>query len=60
MSTERRRRKGMVKKTYVAEALYVDLIEHYAKEEGLELRDVVKLAFHEFFEQRHYLLGSQG
>jgi len=44
-----------VKKTYVVDTLCVDLIERYAKEEGLELKDVVNLAFHEFFERRHYL-----
>jgi hypothetical protein len=44
-----------VKKTYVVEALYVDLIERYAQAEGVELKDVVNLAFHEFFERRHYL-----
>ena len=44
-----------VKKTYVVEALYVDLIERYAQAEGVELKDVVNLAFHEFFERRQYL-----
>jgi hypothetical protein len=44
-----------VKKTYVVEALYVDLIERYAQDEGVELKDVVNLAFHEFFERRDYL-----
>ena len=44
-----------VKKTYVVEQLYVDLIERYAQAEGVELKDVVKLAFHEFFERRQYL-----
>jgi hypothetical protein len=44
-----------VKKTYVVEALYVDLIERYAQAEGVELKDVVNLAFHEFFERRDYL-----
>jgi hypothetical protein len=44
-----------VKKTYVVEVLYVDLIERYAKAEGVELKDVVNLAFHEFFERRQYL-----
>jgi hypothetical protein len=34
---------------------YVDLIERYAKAEGVELKDVVNLAFHEFFERRQYL-----
>jgi hypothetical protein len=34
---------------------YVDLIERYAGAEGLELKDVVNLALHEFFERRHYL-----
>jgi hypothetical protein len=44
-----------VKKTYVIEALYVDLIEQYAQAEGVERKDVVNLAFHEFFERRQYL-----
>jgi hypothetical protein len=44
-----------VKKTYVVDTLYVDLIERYAGAEGLELKDVVNLALHEFFERRHYL-----
>jgi len=44
-----------VKKTYVVETLYVDLIERYARAEGLELKDVVNLALHEFFKRRHYL-----
>jgi hypothetical protein len=43
------------KKTYVVDTLYVDLIERYAQAEGVELKDVVNLAFHEFFERRHYL-----
>jgi hypothetical protein len=34
---------------------YVDLIERYAQAEGAELKDVVNLAFHEFFERRQYL-----
>jgi len=46
------------KKTYVVNTLYVDLIEWYAKTEGVELKDVVNLAFHEFFERRDYLPGS--
>ena len=44
-----------VKKTYVVDTLYVDLIERYAKAEGVELKDVVNLAFHEFFEWRQYV-----
>jgi hypothetical protein len=44
-----------VKKTYVVDTLYVDLIDRYARTEGLELKDVVNLALHEFFERRHYL-----
>jgi hypothetical protein len=34
---------------------FIDLIERYAKTEGLELKDVVNLAWHEFFERRDYL-----
>jgi hypothetical protein len=44
-----------VKKTYVVDTLYVDLIERYAKAEGVELKDVVNLAFQEFFDRRQYL-----
>jgi hypothetical protein len=44
-----------VKKTYVVDTLNVDLIERYAQAEGVELKDVVILAFHEFFELRQYL-----
>jgi hypothetical protein len=44
-----------VKKTYVVDTLYVDLIERYARTEGLELKAVINLALHEFFERRHYL-----
>jgi hypothetical protein len=43
------------KKTYVVDTLYVDLIEHYSQTEGIELKDVVNLAFHEYFERRDYL-----
>jgi len=39
----------------LVDTLYVDLIERYARNEGLELKDVVNLALHEFFERRHYL-----
>jgi hypothetical protein len=42
-------------KTYVVDTLYGDLIERYAQAEGLALKDVAKLAFHEFFEPRQYL-----
>jgi hypothetical protein len=44
-----------IKKTYVVDTLYVDLIERYARNEGLELKNVVNLALHEFFERRDYL-----
>jgi hypothetical protein len=44
-----------VKKTYVVEQLYIDLIERYAQAEGVELKDVVNLAFYKFFERRQYL-----
>ena len=44
-----------LKKTYVVDTLYVDLVERYAREEGVELKDVDDLDFYEFFEQRHYL-----
>jgi hypothetical protein len=48
-----------VKKTYVVDTLYVDLIDRYAQAEGVELKDVVHLAFHACFERRHYLPGEQ-
>jgi len=44
-----------VKKTYVVDTRYVDIIERYAQAEGVELKDVVNLAFHDFFERRQYL-----
>jgi hypothetical protein len=44
-----------MKKTYVVDSLYVELVDRYAQEQGVALKDVVNLAFHEFFEQRHYL-----
>jgi hypothetical protein len=44
-----------VKKTYVVGTLYVDLIERYVQAEGVELKDMVNLAFHGFFERRQYL-----
>ena len=43
------------KKTDVVDTLYIDLIERYAQAEGVELKDVVNLEFHEFFERRQYL-----
>jgi hypothetical protein len=43
------------KKTYVVDTLHVDLIERYAQAEGVERKDVVNLAFHEFFERRQSL-----
>jgi hypothetical protein len=36
-----------------------DLIERDARAEGVELKDVVNLAFHELFERRHYLPEEQ-
>ena len=42
-------------KMYVVDTLYVDLIERYAQAEGVALKDVLNLAFHEFFEGRQYL-----
>jgi hypothetical protein len=44
-----------MKKTYVVDSLYVELIDRYAQEQGVELKDVVNLAFHEFFERRELL-----
>jgi hypothetical protein len=44
-----------MKKTYVVDRLYIELIDRYAQEQGVELKDVVNLAFHEFFERRRYL-----
>jgi len=37
------------------DTLYVDLIDRYAQAEGVELKAVVNLALHEFFERRQYL-----
>src|SRR5262245_46729840 len=55
LSTQIGARRHTVKKTYVMGTLYVDLIERYAQAEGVELKDMVNLAFHEFFERRQYL-----
>jgi hypothetical protein len=44
-----------LKKTYVVDSLYIELIDRYAQEQGVELKDVVNLAFQEFFERREYL-----
>jgi hypothetical protein len=44
-----------VKKTYVVDTLYVDLIERFAQAEGVELKDLVNLTLNEFFERRQYL-----
>ena len=44
-----------MKKTYVVDSRYVELIDRYAQEQGVELKDVVNLAFHEFFERRQYV-----
>jgi hypothetical protein len=44
-----------VKKTYVVDTFYVDLIDRYAKEHSLDLKDVLNFAFHRFFEQEGYL-----
>jgi hypothetical protein len=43
-----------IKKTYVVDSLYVELIDRYAKEHSLDLKDVLNLAFQEFFERRDY------
>jgi hypothetical protein len=44
-----------VKKTYVVDTFYVELIDRYAKEHSLDLKDVLNFAFHRFFEQEGYL-----
>jgi hypothetical protein len=44
-----------VKKTYVVDSRYIEMIDQYAREQGVEIKDVVNLAFHEFFAQRDYL-----
>jgi hypothetical protein len=44
-----------MKKTYVVDSLYIGLIDRYAQEHGVELKDVVNLAFHEFFQRREWL-----
>ena len=43
------------KKTYVVDTLYVELIDRYAKEHSLDLKDVLHVAFQRFFEQEGYL-----
>jgi len=44
-----------MKKTYVVDTLYIELIDRYAQEQGVELKVVVNRAFHEFFERRDYI-----
>jgi hypothetical protein len=44
-----------IKKTYVVDRLYIEMIDQYAREQGVEIKDVVNLAFREFFERREYL-----
>jgi hypothetical protein len=44
-----------MKKTYVVDRLYIELIERYAQERGVERKDVVNAAFQRFFEQVGYL-----
>jgi hypothetical protein len=48
-----------VKKTYVVDTLYGDLIDRYAQAEGVERTDVVHLACHACCERRHDLPGEQ-
>jgi hypothetical protein len=44
-----------VKKTYVVDTYYVELIDRHTKEHRLDLKDVLNAAFHRFFEQEGYL-----
>jgi hypothetical protein len=44
-----------MKKTCVVDTHYVELIDQYAREQGVEIKDVVNLAFREFFERRDYI-----
>jgi hypothetical protein len=46
-----------MKKTYVVDSVYVELIDRYAREQGFEIKDIVNLAFREFFERRHLSEG---
>jgi hypothetical protein len=47
-----------MKKTYVVDTVYVELIDQYARAQGVEIKDVVNLAFREFFERRHLSEGT--
>jgi hypothetical protein len=47
--------RNTMKKTYVMDSLYVELVDRYAQEQGVERKDVVNLAFQEFFERREFL-----
>jgi hypothetical protein len=38
------------KKTYVVDTAHVQAIDDYARRHGMEIKDVVFLAFHQFFE----------
>jgi hypothetical protein len=44
-----------VEKTYVVDTFYVELIDRYAKEHNLDLKDVLNFAFQRFFQQEGYL-----
>ena len=46
-----------MKKTYVVDTVYVEMIDQYARDQGVEIKDVVNLAFREFFERRHLSEG---
>jgi hypothetical protein len=39
-----------IKKTYVVDTVHVDLIDRYAREHGMEIKDVLYLALQQFFE----------
>ena len=55
LSTPRGTPRHTMKKTYVVDRVHVELIDQYARSQGVEIKDVVNLAFREFFERREFL-----
>ena len=43
------------KKTYVFDVQHITLIDRYAQDHRLDLKDVIYAAFQEFFERRGYV-----
>ena len=46
------------KKTYVFDVRHIALIDRYAQDHRLDLKDVIYSAFQEFFERRGYVASE--